>query len=264
MSFLCPVEGCKRSKRAYKTRKGLDSHLKAVHAWTQSQIWELYAEAVQCPECSKSLPNDLQLDAHLATVHNWTVDQVIARIRDHPPEAADLPVSEDAGPSLELPFEEEVSVASEEAPPLSLKDQIIQEVIKELGKFGATQDAKLDERLKPIEEFQGLLDKTLRGAPNPQPGAQATPAATQLPAGALKQGQVSDLATLARTLGLVEGPKSGLANLAETLTTARLIANAMNPPSAWDGVQDAIMIRILSRQGLLTDAEAARLKKDTA
>lgn len=207
-----------------------------------------------CPveDCKhKPFKSEKGLDNHLKKVHGWDDAKIWEDIKKNYVEAGEPPTPDGS------PDTDEAQTLEEGSPPTfdpeAFREQMLNGVIAELEKFAKT----MDDRLKPLEEFQGLLDQTLKGKPTQN--AQAT--SNQKPK-AQGTGQMGELVSLLKAAGLIEGEKTGLANLAETLTTARLIANAMNPASPWDRVQDSIMIRILSRQGLLTDSEIADLKKD--
>lgn len=122
------------------------------------------------------------------------------------------------------------------------------------------------EAFKPqiAEAVTGAIQKVVADAQKagiPIPGA-VNPT-TGLPEGGLIPGSpiTSEGAALIQLL-LKGGGGTQMEDLAKTLTQARAISDVLNPPTMWDRVMQNVVIRSLSKTGLLTESEAKTLAKE--
>jgi len=108
------------------------------------------------------------------------------------------------------------------------------------------QELMEQERARIIEGVKGALNEMLKSNPGSNPGQ--TPLSPEL------------LALIANILG--GGGRSELDKLADTITKARAIADALNPPNPLDKLffsfirsQMLANLRLLRKQGLITEEE---------
>lgn len=62
----------------------------------------------------------------------------------------------------------------------------------------------------------------------------------------------------------IGGGKSEMDRLADTITKARAIADALNPPTIWDKVFPQIVVRAFMKAGLLTEHEGKEIEKSVS
>lgn len=70
--------------------------------------------------------------------------------------------------------------------------------------------------------------------------------------------------TLPVILQALKPSESDLEKLAKTVALARQVAEALNPPTIWDQVWPKVIVRSLTRSGLLTQSEAEDVEKRVA
>jgi len=128
-------------------------------------------------------------------------------------------------------------------------DQKIEQKFRQLLE---EEKAKIVEAVRQtIVEMLGQARLQAPQSPNPTP--TSSPPAQLSP---------ELFAMFAQLLG--SGSGLDLKKLAETIALARQIADALNPPSLWDRVGERVMIRLLARQGLITEKEQKMLEKEVS
>lgn len=126
------------------------------------------------------------------------------------------------------------------------------------------QKALEAERPKMIEGLKRAIQELAYEAANPPPTPQQPTAATnQTEPTTPPQTSITPQGAqmLNMLLRAVSTPASSLESLATTLTQARAISDALNPPSIWDRVMQNVVIRSLVSTGQMTKREQEVLER---
>jgi len=123
-------------------------------------------------------------------------------------------------------------------------------------------DARIDAALTAFKPqvIQGLKDALQEAAMNPGPPAGvASPESGVVPGSPVTPSGAALLQTIFQS-----NQPSDMEKMASFISQARMVSDALNPPSIWDRVMQNVVIRSLSRQGLLTEKEGLELEKGIA
>jgi hypothetical protein len=150
---------------------------------------------------------------------------------------------------------------------LGVPQQLIQSFLPVIDKY---LDQKINEKFKQLmEEERPKIVNGLKNAlaemldkvgvpPNPNPETPANPSNPETSANPTLNPQILQL--MASFLGGGSG-KSELDKIADVVTKARMISDALNPPTVWDKVFPQIVVRAFMKSGLLTEKEGEEVIK---
>jgi hypothetical protein len=144
---------------------------------------------------------------------------------------------------------------------LGVPQQLVESFLPLVDKY---LDQKINEKFKQLMEEE--RPKIINGLKNALaemldkigiPQAQTNPAnpETQTPA-ALNPQLLQLMASFLGSSG-----KSELDKIADVVTKARMISDALNPPTVWDKVFPQIVVRAFMKSGLLTEKEGEEVIK---
>jgi len=108
---------------------------------------------------------------------------------------------------------------------------------------------EIEKRLASIEETQARLASVIASlAKTPEAPTEAE----QVNPGFAIPPEI--FSAIAKTL--LEGGKSEFDKMVDFITKARAVSDALNPPSVWDKILPQVVLRSLTRAGLLTPHES--------
>jgi len=109
---------------------------------------------------------------------------------------------------------------------------------------------EIEKRLASIEETQAKLASILTALTKP-PEAPTEAEQVQNPGGFAITPEL-----VTAFLKILEGEKTEFDKMVDFITKARAVSDALNPPSVWDKILPQVVLRSLTRAGLLTPRES--------
>jgi len=153
-------------------------------------------------------------------------------------------------------------ISSKKAEPKPEPKPAIEEPTREITvEQLAENQAKIAQALTSLNERLDSLDGRMSGlftALTSQGGSQAESAPQK--AESSDMGQAITGAIIAKVLKGEE--KDPMTKLADVITKARTISDALNPPTVWDRVLPMVVVRALTARGLMTKEEAKMIEEE--